>query len=228
MPFLSAGFVLLPLLGGGPASHVAIEGTYEMRQADMSGTLVITQSEATHVRIDLELVNQKTSRLGVLEGQVLELRNGIAVYQSNSFGPCKVTLWFLGDSVRVEEDPGQQQCGFGVGITASGSYLKAGLFQFNDEVAELDILELEELRRVSADFAVADDALGKAVKAFRKGLSHSSRKAFTDEQADWIQERARSALLAGPKGSGPYVDELIKLTRERTDILTRGLAGRGG
>jgi uncharacterized protein YecT (DUF1311 family) len=220
MPTLFAAFLLPVLLSAGQGSVADLSGRYEMRQGDMGGTLVVSLPDALHVRVDLELVNEKTAHLGVLEGLVLELRNGIAVYENNAFGACKITFWFLGGSVRVEEDPARSECDFGVGIYATGSYLKAGLFQFNDETSTPDALELDELRRISPDFAAADDALARAVKAFRKDLHGASRKAFNAEQKAWVEARYHSALQAGPKGSQPYVDQLLSLTRERTTVLT--------
>ncbi len=50
-----------------------------------------------------------------------------AVYESNEYGPCKITIKFVTPgTIKVSQDGTDANCGFGFNVTADGTYKKVG------------------------------------------------------------------------------------------------------
>jgi hypothetical protein len=125
---------------GTNAISAPISGTYRMK----GSTVNVADSGQTQEQSregELELVEQTGGKLnfaleadlvvdesngdvhtGELTGEV-EIRNGEAVFAYNrgKYDQCRITMKFTPDNVELEQT---QECGFGTGVDASGTYAK--------------------------------------------------------------------------------------------------------
>ena len=73
----------------------------------------------------IELPNgEKTANLGELEGEA-SIKGDTAIYQSDEFGPCKITIKFVrAGTIKVTQEGSDADCGFGHNVFSSGTYKK--------------------------------------------------------------------------------------------------------
>jgi hypothetical protein len=81
-----------------------------------------------HIAFDLVypyVVNGELSaNMGYLDGQAA-IKGDIAIYESNEFGPCKITIKFIKPgTVKVTQDGTDAACGFGHNVMSDGIYRK--------------------------------------------------------------------------------------------------------
>ncbi len=81
-----------------------------------------------HIAFDLlypYVVNGEVSaNMGYLDGRAA-IKGDIAVYESNEFGPCKITIKFVRrGTIRVTQDGTDADCGFGHNVMSDGTYRK--------------------------------------------------------------------------------------------------------
>lgn len=82
------------------------------------------------VKIALDLIypytygkGELTANVGQLEG-VAEISGDTAVYSSEEFGACKITIKFVKPGTISINQEGGSECGFGLNVTADGTYKK--------------------------------------------------------------------------------------------------------
>jgi hypothetical protein len=65
-----------------------------------------------------------SANLGQLEGEA-DIKGDTAVYSSDEFGPCRITIRFLRPgTIKVTQQSDGAGCGFGHRVTADGTYKK--------------------------------------------------------------------------------------------------------
>jgi hypothetical protein len=71
-----------------------------------------------------ELDSELSANLGELDG-IAAITGDTAVYSSNEFGPCEITIKFLRPgTIKVTQNGTDADCGFGHNVTADGTYHK--------------------------------------------------------------------------------------------------------
>ena len=73
----------------------------------------------------IELPNgEKTANLGEIEGEA-SIKGDTAIFQSDEFGPCKITIKFVrAGTIKVTQEGSDSDCGFGHNVFSNGTYKK--------------------------------------------------------------------------------------------------------
>lgn len=79
--------------------------------------------------------------------------------------------------------------------------------------------EYSELKKISSDYASIEAKMIQTYSKLKKSLPNDAIGLLENDQNRWLNERNQGALNAGTKGSKEYLDELIRLTNERTKEL---------
>jgi hypothetical protein len=126
---------------GKSAISAPISGTYEMKGSTVNiadngqkqeqprtGLLRVVQQPGGkfNFALNADLVIDETSgnvHTGELTGEA-EVRNGEAVfaYDRGTYDKCRILMKFAPDKIQLEQT---QECGFGTGVDASGTYTKS-------------------------------------------------------------------------------------------------------
>lgn len=140
-PLILALFLLM--LGAAPAasqtrtsvSASEVNGTFKMNFAgkfrDLSNDLKILALGHGKLRIAFDLVRpyevangEISANLGTLDGEA-QIKGDTAVFHSNEFGPCIITIKFVRPgTVKVTQEGSSADCGFGNRVMAEGIYRK--------------------------------------------------------------------------------------------------------
>ena len=103
----------------------SVTGHYVMRRAAFHNRLDVQQLPDGKIKFDLIALwvsqnNPDNVHNGEIQA-VVSLENGVAVYEE---GTCRIRMEFLPSRVRISESGEVGDCGFGVNVTAAGSYRK--------------------------------------------------------------------------------------------------------
>ena len=117
-------------------SGAEVTGTFKMsfigkKYKGMNNDLQIQALGKGKLKIAFDLVypytlnnGELSVNMGSLSGEA-NIVGDMAVYQSEEFGPCKITIKFVRPGqVKVTQDADNFDCGFGNNVTASGRYKK--------------------------------------------------------------------------------------------------------
>jgi hypothetical protein len=112
-----------------------VNGTYRMnfkgKFRDSSNEIKLLALGGGRVRVAMELLypymldgGEMSANLGELDGEA-KIKGDRAVYSSNEFGPCTITITFTKPGIiNVEQAGADADCGFGHNVVASGVYRK--------------------------------------------------------------------------------------------------------
>lgn len=134
--------VLLAFLGGAAraqpgrksVSASEVNGTYRMnfrgKFRDASNEIKLLALGRGRVRVAMELMypfivnGELSANLGELDGEAL-IKGDTAVYSSDEFGPCEITIKFVRPgTIKVTQSGDDFDCGFGHNVTSNGTYRK--------------------------------------------------------------------------------------------------------
>lgn len=117
-------------------SGAEVTGTFKMsfigkKYQGMTNDLYIQALGKGKLKIMFDLIYPYTMNngevsvnMGSLSGEA-SIVGDTAVYESDEFGPCKITIKFIRPGqVKVTQDGGSFDCGFGHNVMAAGSYKK--------------------------------------------------------------------------------------------------------
>lgn len=117
-------------------SGTEVTGTFKMsfigkKYKDLTNDLYIQALGKGKLKISFDLLYPYTMNngevsvnMGSLTGEA-SIVGDTAVYESDEFGPCKITIKFVRPGqVKVTQDGGSFDCGFGHNVMAAGSYRK--------------------------------------------------------------------------------------------------------
>lgn len=201
------------------APEPSIDGAYQFKAGTIEGSLEVKRTSPERVEFTLELVNITNAHFGILENQSATLQGRTAVYRGPGDSTCSMSMQFQADRVIVEQHATDAECGFGVGVSAHGTWMREGAFRFEDSRPGLSPQEFTALLSLSPGLSAADQRMNQAFVEFRKSLQGKTRKAFVEEQRAWMVERDIRAKAAGIKGSPPHLDTMIQLTLDRATLL---------
>lgn len=140
----AVGFLMLfPTVADaqGPRKSVSageVNGTFKMsfvgrKFKDLANRLDILALGGGKLKIAFDLLYPYTlqdengavsANLGNLSGEAT-IKGDTAIFESNEFGPCKVTIKFVRPGmVKVTQDGTDAECGFGHNVTTQGTYRK--------------------------------------------------------------------------------------------------------
>src|SRR5690349_6820587 len=115
------------------ASPANVAGTYK----DVSSTFEIAEAADHQVSMDftgfwpnsrpsqMKKYGVETLNVGGFQ-QTVPLRNGVAIVKLEfTDDPCVITIRFLRNRLKVTQEGGSNDCGFGFNVYADGTYLKA-------------------------------------------------------------------------------------------------------
>lgn len=110
---------------GRARSGNAVTGTYTIKNPSTENTLEAQTLPGGRVKIHLYAswigsVAAGQVNTGELK-EILILKNRTAVYES---GGCRITIRFSGNRAKVKQTERQEGCGFGLNVSASGTYRK--------------------------------------------------------------------------------------------------------
>jgi hypothetical protein len=117
-------------------SAAEVNGTFAMsfrgKYSKMTSEIKILALGGGKLRVAFDLLYPLTAgdgtisaNMGTAEGEAA-ITADIAVYESNEFGPCKITIKFVRPGeIKVTQDGSDADCGFGHNVTATGTYKKA-------------------------------------------------------------------------------------------------------
>jgi hypothetical protein len=120
------------LVAGGQSPEVtnakpprSVTGHYVMSRAAFHNRLDVEQLPGGKIKFDLVALwvshdNPDNVHNGEIQA-IVSLEKGVAVYQE---GGCRIKMEFLANKVRISESDEVGDCGFGVNVTAAGSYRK--------------------------------------------------------------------------------------------------------
>jgi hypothetical protein len=102
-----------------------VTGTYSIKNPSTENTLEAQVLPGGRVKIHLYAswigsVSAGQVNTGELK-EILPLKNRIAVYESNG---CRITIRFAGHRAKVQQTEREGGCGFGLNVSASGTYRK--------------------------------------------------------------------------------------------------------
>lgn len=113
-----------------------VTGTFKMsfigkKYKDLSNDLLIQALGRGRLRIAFDLIypftlpdGEVSVNMGQLDGEA-SIKGDTAVYESDEFGPCKITIKFVRPGeVKVTQDGADADCGFGHRVIAAGTYKK--------------------------------------------------------------------------------------------------------
>lgn len=117
-------------------SGAEVTGTFKMsfvgkKFKDFSNQLDILALGGGKLKIAFDLLypyalqgGELSANLGGLAGEAT-IKGDTAIFQSDEFGPCKITIKFVRPGeVRVTQDGTDANCGFGHNVTSQGTYRK--------------------------------------------------------------------------------------------------------
>ncbi len=134
--FIAAG----ALCANGQASRKSVSGAevtgsfrmnFSGKYKKISNDIDILALGGGKLRIAMDLVypftipgNEISVNMGYLSGEAA-IEGDTAVYESDEFGPCTITIKFVKPgTIKVTQDGSDADCGFGHNVFASGTYLK--------------------------------------------------------------------------------------------------------
>ena len=117
-------------------SGTEVTGTFKMsfigkKYRDFSNQLDILALGGGKLKIAFDLVYPYTMQngevsvnMGALSGEA-SIKGDTAIYASDEFGPCKITIKFVRPGeVKVSQEGSDGTCGFGHNVTSQGTYRK--------------------------------------------------------------------------------------------------------
>lgn len=115
-------------------SGAEVTGTFRMNfQGKFKGSSNEIKIQALgrgklHIAMDLlypYVVNgEMSANMGSLDGEA-SIKGDTAVYNSDEFGPCKITIKFVrAGTIKVTQEGSDFECGFGHNVFATGTYRK--------------------------------------------------------------------------------------------------------
>ena len=116
-------------------SAAEVNGTFRMsfkgKFKKFSNEIKILALGKGKIRVAMDLVypytlnnGEQSVNMGALDGEALMAR-GIAVYESDEFGRCVITIKFVRPGIiDVRQDGSDGNCGFGHNVSAAGTYKK--------------------------------------------------------------------------------------------------------
>ena len=117
-------------------SGTEVTGTFKMsfigkKYKDFSNQLDILALGGGKLKIAFDLVYPYTMQngevsvnMGGLSGEA-SIKGDTAIYASDEFGPCKITIKFVRPGeVKVSQEGSDGTCGFGHNVTSQGTYRK--------------------------------------------------------------------------------------------------------
>ena len=117
-------------------SGTEVTGTFKMsfigkKYKDFSNQLDILALGGGKLKIAFDLVYPYTMQngevsvnMGALSGEA-SIKGDTAIYASDEFGPCKITIKFVRPGeVKVSQEGSDGTCGFGHNVTSQGTYRK--------------------------------------------------------------------------------------------------------
>ncbi len=99
-----------------------VTGHYVMRRGAFHNTLDVQQLPGGKIKVDLVALWVSHNPDNIHDGEIqaiVSLENGVALYQE---GACRIKMEFLPGRVRISESDEAGDCGFGLNVTAAGSY----------------------------------------------------------------------------------------------------------
>jgi|GEM_PF-2211201 len=123
--FLFAAVSVQAQTGQASRSGNAVTGTYSIKNSSTENTLEAQVLSGGRVKIHLYASWIGTVAAGQVNTgeikEILTLKNRTAVYES---GGCRITIRFGGNRAKVKQTEREGGCGFGLNVSASGTYLK--------------------------------------------------------------------------------------------------------
>lgn len=116
-------------------SAAEVNGTFRMnfkgRFKDSSNDIKILALGHGKIRVAMSLIypyllsgGERTAHLGSLDGEA-SISGDTAKYESNEFGPCRITIKFVTPgTINVKQEGSDADCGFGQNVTSTGTYRK--------------------------------------------------------------------------------------------------------
>ncbi len=117
-------------------SGAEVTGTFKMsfigkKYKDFSNQLDILALGGGKLKIAFDLLYPYTMQngevsvnMGALSGEA-SIKGDTAIYSSDEFGPCKITIKFVNPGeVKVTQSGSDSDCGFGHNVTSQGTYKK--------------------------------------------------------------------------------------------------------
>ncbi len=116
-------------------SAAEVNGTFRIpfrgKFKDLSNEIKILALGGGKVRVAMDLAypyllrnGESMANMGSLDGQA-NISRDTAIFESNEFGACKITIRFLKPgSIKVTQNGTDADCGFGHNVSADGTYRK--------------------------------------------------------------------------------------------------------
>lgn len=116
-------------------SATEVNGTYRMNFSGKykreSNDIKILSVGRGRLRVSMDLLypyslanGERTVNMGELDGEAA-IKGDTAIYKSNEFGPCKITIKFVkAGTIKVSQEGTDADCGFGHNVMADGTYRK--------------------------------------------------------------------------------------------------------
>ena len=116
-------------------SGAEVNGTFRMnfrgKYKDMSNEIKILALGGGKLRVAFDLTyphvdgtGELSANMGQLDGEAA-IKGDTAVYESDEFGPCRITIKFVRPGlIKVTQDGSDSECGFGHNVFSSGTYRK--------------------------------------------------------------------------------------------------------
>lgn len=141
LPIAILGLVLFslptfPQTSRASVSGAEVTGTFKMnfigaKYKGMTNDLEILALGGGRLKIAFDLIypftinnGEVSVNMGSLSGEAA-ISGDTAVYESDEFGPCKITMKFVRPgAVEVLQDGSDADCGFGHNVSARGAYRK--------------------------------------------------------------------------------------------------------
>ena len=116
-------------------SATEVNGTFRMnftgKYREFWNDIKILALGGGKIRVAMDLVypytvrkGEKSANMGQLDGQAT-ISGDTAIYESNEFGLCKITIKFVrAGTIKVTQDGSDADCGFGHNVMSGGTYRK--------------------------------------------------------------------------------------------------------
>jgi hypothetical protein len=102
----------------------SLTGTWSYGSAETGGGELKLLDNSGVVRFQLTCYRGGPSyNSGFIEGE-FKVQNRVGVFQSNEFGPCRLTFTFKGNKVTILQSGKDSDCGFGGHVYADGLYVR--------------------------------------------------------------------------------------------------------
>jgi len=106
-----------------PEKATSVTGTYSFKGRKGAGcVLEVLQKGDDKIEFNLDCNRGAPSyNMGGSSGEIT-LKDNVATYSNNESGPCEITFKFQTSGVIVSQPDDKRECGWGYGVTCSGTY----------------------------------------------------------------------------------------------------------